>query len=334
MAAEIRLGVVGAGQMGALHCRVARQVRDFTLLGIYDPVGDRAANIARQHDVVSYESLDALFSSVDAVIVAAPTPRHAEIAVAALDSGIHTLVEKPIAVDLEESAAIEAAAARSGLVCAVGHVERHNTAFQELLRVLGPERPFAANIRRLNYYATRIDVDVTLDLLIHDVDLLLAMTNELPIFLAATGLRAVDDRLDHVDAVLTFADATVAALTASRVTEDKIRRIEVIASRRYLVADLLRRTVTVHKRASSSWEVSGSEVTFRLDSVTEQVQVPIIEPLQAELADFADAIRTGRPPLVTAPDGTRALRVVLEIQKAAELAAPQRRHSPWPMRGD
>lgn len=328
----IRLGIVGAGHMGSLHSRVARQVRGFDLVAIHDPVADRAERLARQYGAQACPSLEALLGSVDAVVVATPTRVHRDVCETAFGLGKHVLVEKPIATELDDAERIAAAARAAGAVATVGHTERHNTAFSELRTVLGDQRPLAISIRRLNYYAPRItDMDVTLDLLIHDVDLVLAITGTMPTSVEATGLRAVDDRLDHVDAVLTFEDGTIASLTASRVTEDKIRRIEIVASGRYVVADLLRRTLTIHKRATSAWEVTGSEVKFRLDSVTEQVQVPVVEPLQAELTDFAEAITTGRPPLVSIDDGIRALRVVVEVQRTAESRAPARRGPVWPI---
>lgn len=328
----IRLGIVGAGHMGGLHSRVARQVRGFDLGGIFDPVAERSQRLARQYETQAYPTLDALLASVDAVIVATPTRLHRDVATVALAAGKHVLVEKPIATELADAERIAEAARSARTVATVGHTERHNTVFSELRTVLGDQRPLAISIRRLNYYAPRItDMDVTLDLLIHDVDLVLAISGTPPTSVEATGLRAVDDRLDHVDVILTFADGTIASLTASRVTEDKIRRIEIVASGRYIVADLLRRTLTIHKRATSAWEVSGSEVKFRLDSVTEQVQVPVVEPLQAELADFADAIATGRPPLVSLEDGIRALRVVVDVQRTAESRAPKRRWPAWPV---
>lgn len=331
----IRLGIVGAGHMGSLHSRVARQVRSLDLVGVFDPISERAQRLARQHETTAYPTLDAMLADVDAVVIATPTRLHAATASAALARGKHVLIEKPIATELSDAEAIAAAARASGTVATVGHTERYNTAFRELETVLGDQRPLAINIRRLNYYAPRItDMDVTLDLLIHDVDLVLAITGTMPDSVEATGLRAVDDRLDHVDAVFTFPDGTIASLTASRVTEDKIRRIEIVASGRYIVADLLRRTLTVHKRATSAWEVTGSDVKFRLDSVTEQVQVPVVEPLQAELADLAEAIATGRPPLVTIDDGVRALRVVLDVQRTAEARAPARRGAAWPISAD
>lgn len=323
MSERVRLGVIGAGAMGANHCRVARGIRGAELVGVHDVDRGRAEHVATQFDVRCFSERKALLDAVDAVVIAVPTSIHAPLAIEALESGRHVLIEKPIADTPDAAHAVVAAARAAHRVCAVGHVERHNATFSELMTVLGDERPIAVNIRRLNYFAPRItDADVTLDLLIHDVDLLLTLVGSEPTLVSATGLRVISDQLDHVDALFVFRDGAVGALTASRVTEDKIRRIEVIAPGRYVVADLLRRTLTIHQRAESRWETGGPDVKFRLESVTQQVQVPAIEPLQVELEDLVSAIRDGRSPRVTAEDGMRALLIVLDVQRQAEAVAP------------
>lgn len=314
----IRFGVVGAGTMGEMHCRVARQVRGLELVGVYDTDHERAERVARNHGTNAAASLEALFDSVDAIVVSTPTSTHPELAIPALARGLHVLVEKPVAATVEDARAI-ASAVRPGTVCAAGHIERHNATFQELCTLIGDQRPLAVSLRRLNFFAPRItDADVTLDLLIHDVDLLVTLVGSMPQSIQATGMRVVTAQLDHVDALFAFRDGSTGAITASRITENKVRRIEVIATGRYVVADLFHRTLTVHRRAESAWMVSGPDLKVRIDSVTEQVQVPIIEPLFAELTDFAAAIHERRPPLVPIDQGVRALELVLQVRGAVD----------------
>lgn len=332
---RIRLGVIGAGRMGELHSRVATQTRGVVLAGVYDPDSERAGRIARAYETDAHSDLDGLLSAVDAVILAAPTSVHESLAVSVLRRGLHLLIEKPIASTLEEARRVQAEAAKVHGVCMVGHTERYNMAFRELLTVLGEERPLAVSIRRLNPFAPRItDADVTLDLLIHDIDLLLTLAKQAPTSIFASGLRVLSERLDHVDALLTFPGGTIGSLTASRITEDKIRRIEVTAPGHYIVADLLARTLTIHRRAVSEWAVAGADVKFSLESVTQQVQVATVEPLAVEQQDFVDAITSGRAPAVTVDDAVRALEVVIAVRELAERHAPPLLTSDAALQGD
>ena len=322
---RIRLGVAGVGVMGEVHCRVAAQlIGRYELVGVHDSNTARAAAVARQFGVTAYETLDALLDRVDALVVATPPSSHAALAIAALEAGRHVLVEKPIANDVADGERIAAAAKKAKRVCLIGHIERYNGTFRELIAVLGDERPLSVSARRLNYFAPRVtDTDVTIDLMIHDIDLILEIAGEPPSGVTATGLRVESDQLDHVEALLSFPSGIVSSLTASRITEDKIRRIDVVARGRYVSADLLRRTLTIQSRASSEWLPQGRDIRFRLDSVTQQVQLPTAEPLQIELADFASAIHEGRDPDVGPEDGVRALVLVQRIQREAQKYAPE-----------
>lgn len=318
----IRLGVVGVGSFGANHCRVARSVADFRLTGIHDLDSARAIAAATRFGTTAFPTFEALLDAVDAIVIATPTVTHAVLAVRALESGKHVLVEKPVAMSVAEAQTIAEAARRSGRICAVGHVERHNATFAELRAALHGERPLGIRIRRLNYFVPRAaDADVTLDLLIHDVDLVLDLTNETPSRVDAAGLRVVTGVLDHVDALMSFPSGAVAVLTASRFTEDTIRTIEVTTRGRYFVADLLRRTLTLRRRVESRWETGGPDVKLRVESVMEQVHVPAIEPLQCEIEDLARSILDGRPPLVGLEDGIAALDLVLQVREQAERSA-------------
>jgi len=321
---RVRLGVVGTGAMGELHCRVAAQMAGrFEFVGVHDINVARARVVAEQFGTRAYERFEELLDRAEAIVIATPPATHAEVAIAALDAGRHVLVEKPIAADIADGERIAEAARRAGRACLVGHIERYNGTFRELATVLGGERPLAVGVRRLNFFAPRItNADVTEDLMIHDIDLVLELAGEEPTDVFATGLRVETPDLDHVEALLSFPSGLVAALTASRITEDKIRRIDVVARGRYIVADLLRRTLTIHQRASSEWQPRGRDVRFQLASVTQEVQLPSAEPLQLELADFAGAIREGRPPEVEARDGIRALALVQRVQRAAAASAP------------
>lgn len=319
MTAPIHLAVVGVGKMGEVHCRVVSQIKAFRLVGVYDPDADRGRHVAELYDTRYFASLEELLRGVDAVVIAAPTAAHADLADIALTARVHVLIEKPIAATVEDGRRVVQSARQSERVCLVGHTERYNGAFRELQNVLAGAGPLSIRMQRLSSSPDRSgDLDVILDLMIHDIDLLLYLVGEEPGSMSATGLRMRSDRLDHVDALFAFPGGSIAALTASRVTESKIRRIEVTAPGRYVTADLLSRQLTIQRGALPQFEPAGDGVKFRLDSVTQQVQVPAAEPLALELADFAAAIREGRSPSITVEDGLRALSLALRVQEQAE----------------
>lgn len=222
----IKIGVIGVGNMGQHHTRVLSLLKDVELVGVADINVERGIDIASKYRVRFFEDYRDLLPHVEAVCVAVPTRAHYPVGMKCLQEGVHVLIEKPIAASIAEAESLVNAAADCQRILQVGHVERFNPAFQELSKVLKTEELLALEVHRMSPYSQRAnDVSVVLDLMIHDIDLLLELAAAPVIKLTASGSRASDSGyLDYVTATLGFANGIVATLTASKVTHRKIRR--------------------------------------------------------------------------------------------------------------
>lgn len=313
---QIRVGVIGAGRMGQRHCRVYSTLRQAQLVGICDAVPETGRRVAEEYDVPFYRDVETLLKHVDAVSLATPTPSHFSLAMQCLAHGVHVLVEKPIAETVEQAEMLAQAAEASGLVVQVGHIERFNPAYIELKNVLENLTILAVNFRRLSpYVGSNTDVDVVMDLMTHDVDLALDLMGREPIAVSAYGLTAFSGCIDHAVAHLCFSSGPILTLTASRVTEQKVRFIEVTALEAYVEADLLNKSLSVHRRTIGEYlNHNRRGVKYRQESIVERIFVPTLEPLFLELQHFVDCILHGSPPQVSARDGLNALRLVMDIR--------------------
>jgi predicted dehydrogenase len=313
---KLHVGVIGTGVMGERHCRVYASLPEIALVGVHDLSRDRALAVARRYDTHFFSQLDDLLAQVDAISIVTPTPSHADLACMALERGVHVLIEKPLAHTLDAAERIVAAAARSGCLVQVGHIERFNPTFTELCNVLADMRPLAVTMRRLSPFMTSAkDVDVVSDLMIHDLDLMLQLGGGWPDEIHAVGRRLHDCGTDHVVATLSFRDGPMATLLASRITEQKVRDIAVVASNAYVEADLLAKRIAIHHRTIPEYLQGPSSVKYRQESLIEQIVVPAQEPLLLELRHFVECIGKERAPLVGVEAGREALRLALEIKR-------------------
>jgi virulence factor len=331
---SIKVGVVGLGRMGQQHCRVYSTLRRAQLVGVHDVNPELGAATAQRLEVPFYASYEELLDQVDAISLVTPTPSHFDLAMTCLDHGVHLLVEKPITETLEQADKLTHTAEQSDLVVQVGHIERFNPAYIEMKNVLEDFNMLAVNFRRLSAYSgSNKDVNVVLDLMIHDLDLVLNIIGEEPEEIVAYGMSALGNAVDHVNVQLSFKSGPLVSMTASRITEEKVRSIEITAWEAYVVADLLQKNVDVHRRTIGQYINHNKRgVKYRQESVLERIVVPIVEPLYAELLHFLDCVAEGKTPLVTARDGLKALNLATQIcetvQKrllishAAELAQP------------
>jgi predicted dehydrogenase len=318
-----RVGVIGLGRMGSQHCRIYSGLRRAHLVGVCDVNPELGQQVAKRYEVPYYSQVEELLEKVDAVSVVTPTPYHFDIAMKCIERGIHTLIEKPITENEEQAQAVVEAADKSGLVVQVGHIERFNPAYMELKNVMEDLSILAVNFRRLSVYSgSNTDVDVVLDLMIHDTDLVMDIAHDEPVSLAATGITVYGTAVDYASAQLRFPSGPLMTLTASRVTEEKVRSIEVTALEAYVEASLLNKTVTLHRRTSGQYlnlNHNSRTVKYRQEGVVESIVVPAIEPLYLELQHFVDCIIEHKPPLVTPMAGLRALRLALQIRQASRL---------------
>lgn len=310
----MRVAIVGAGAMGRHHARIFSAMRDVELVAIVDPEPGRAEALAAAWGGTPLTDLAAL-PEVDAAVVATPTPLHADVAVPLIERGIHVLVEKPLAPSAVEAQRIIDAAEKAGVTLAVGHVERFNPAVAALVRLT--EEPVFMQFDRLSPYTPRIGDSVVFDLMVHDLDLACLMAGGVPEDVCGAGVAVFSDTLDVATAVLRFANGTVASVSASRATQDKVRRISVSERDRFLVADCLRQDILIRRETVSEF-LDDEGGTYRQASVSE---IPYIdrraEPLAAELADFIAAIRDGRPPAVDGVAGALAVRLAEQVEAAA-----------------
>jgi predicted dehydrogenase len=319
---KIKVGVIGTGVMGERHCRVYAAMPEVEFVGIHDQRRERAMPLARRYDTRFFSLLDDLLAQVDAVSIATPTPSHAELACAALERGVHTLIEKPIAHTLEQAEAISAAAEHAGCIVQIGHIERFNPTYSELHNVLANMQPLAITMRRLSPFMTSAtDVDVVCDLMIHDLDLALHLGGGWPDQVQASGRTLHDHGVDHVVATLSFPGGPMATLMASRITEQKVRDIAVVASDAYVEADLLAKAISIHHRTIPEYLQSQASVKYRQESLIERIVVPASEPLLMELKHFVGCVRAGKPPLVGPREGTQSLRLAMQIKALVEQTA-------------
>lgn len=314
--AILRVGVIGVGRMGERHCRVYSTLRNAHLVGVCDASVTRGNHVAQQYEVPFYANLDEMLERVDAVTIATPTPQHFDLAVQCLKQGVHVLLEKPITETIEQAEKLTQAAEASGRVLQVGHIERFNPTYIELKRVLESLTLLAANWRRLSPYAgSNRDVDVISDLMIHDLDLALDLIDGDPSSVAAYGLTAQSGMADHVVAYLGFDGGPLVTLTTSRVTEQKIRMIEVTALEAFVECDLLNKTISVHRRTTSEYTANSK---YRQESTIERLLVPNSEPLFVELQSFVQTILEGKPQQVTARQGWRVLQLAETVRRKCQ----------------
>lgn len=299
----IRIGVVGTGALGRHHTRIAGGLPGAERVGIHDLNPDTAQRVAAEHGARVFDSLDALAGEIDAAVLAVPTVDHARVGCELLSRGVHLLVEKPMAASLEEADRLLEAADANGRVLAVGHVEFYNPAVQALLGL--PSRPRFAEVQRLSRFTPRsLDVDVILDLMIHDLQILHALDPSPLAEVRATGIDVLSPKIDIANVRLAFESGLVANVTASRVSAEPVRKLRVFFARRYVSVDYREQEIKSYRLA----EEGGDRAI-----VEDQVDFERAEPLVREQQAFLAAIRGEKVPWVDGARGRRALATALAL---------------------
>ena len=313
---KIRVAVVGTGEFGRNHARVYRELSGVELAGVYDQNPQRAAAVAQEFQAPLLQSLEELQGRADAASVAVPTIAHAQVGCKLLEMGLDLLVEKPMALDLAEADALLAAARGSKRILQVGHVERFNPAVRAVEPILN--RPLFFEVHRLGVFTPRsLDVDVIYDLMIHDLDILLALVNEPVTEVKAVGIPVLTDKVDIAHARLEFTSGAVANVTASRVSTERVRKMRFFQQHEYISLDYARRDalrIGVKK--------PGPQPEFGF----EKLNAPAVEPLRAELETFIQCVRTRKEPPTNGAAGRAALalagRVMASIQEHTARVQP------------
>ena len=308
----IRVAVVGCGEFGRIHARVYREIERATLAGVFDADASRATKFAKEFNTRVFPSLEALRGEVDAASVAVPTVAHSDVGCRLMEQGIDVLVEKPMAADLAEADALVDAAHRNSRILQIGHVERFNPAVLAVEPILN--RPLFFEVHRLGVFTPRsLDVDVIYDLMIHDLDILLALVGEPVTEVKAVGIPVLTDKVDIAHARLEFAGGAVANVTASRVSTERVRKVRFFQQHEYISLDYARRDA-MRVRVNRP----GPEPDFGF----EKLDAPAVEPLRAELEAFLDSVRTRKQPKTDGISGRASLelavRVMQSIQEHAE----------------
>jgi predicted dehydrogenase len=298
MMKKIRIAIIGAGYMGRFHAEKF-SASDAQLVAVVDTERARAEQLAGALGSTAETGYRDLLSRIDAACVAVPTDQHYAVVRACLEAGVHVLVEKPLSRTLGEADALLEFARAKGLVLQVGHLQRFNPAFQALAADSG--RPLFIDIERLAPFKARgTDVDVILDLMIHDLDLVLALARAPVEQLSASGFRVLTDAIDIANARIEFADGCIASVSASRVSQAPVRKLRVFRHDSYVSADLQEQKLrTVRRGAAGIEEVEQAFV--RADE------------LRAQAEDFLRAVRTRGAPLVSGEQGRRVLALALQI---------------------
>ncbi|MBI3025244.1 MAG: Gfo/Idh/MocA family oxidoreductase [Candidatus Tectomicrobia bacterium] len=318
----IRLGVVGAGHMGSYHVAAIAELVDVRLTAVADLDRRRAEEVAGRYGAAALSDAAQLVGRVDAAIVAVPTAQHQTVARFLLENGIHLLVEKPICPAIDDARALFLLAKKKDLVLHVGHVERYNGAVQELSRIV--RDPILIECRRLGPFSPRVREDgVVLDLMIHDLDIAMRLVDEEIVQLSAAGASILSDRDDVANVQIRFAGGCIANLTASRVTQNKIRTLAVTQPDAYITLDYADQELRIHRQASSEHSLSREELKYREQSQVERLFVHKDNPLKIELRHFLGAVRSGA--VVADPDRElRSLEVALRVVRMLNLPAPAR----------
>ena len=297
--AKRKLAVIGAGQFGKNHCRVVQESERAELTAVVDVDPARAAEAAAAHGGEALADYRALAGRVDAAVVAAPTTAHEEIGCWLLQAGIDVLVEKPLAVDMESAGRLVAAAEASGRILQVGHLERFNPAVVELER--RATLPLFFEIHRMNLFSPRsLDVDVVLDLMIHDVDIVLGLTGAEPSEIRAAGVSILSPKVDIANVRLLFPNGCVANLTASRISTERVRKLRLFQPQQYLSLDYGRQDLAV-------FSVVNGQIGF------EQAPVTKGEPLKLQLDAFLDSVDTRKSAKTSGRAARQSLGVALAI---------------------
>ena len=306
----VRIGVIGTGIMGERHCRVCANLPSVELVGVADLNEECGRQVADRYETTYFSDYRALLPQTDAVTIATTTDSHFDLAKVSLEQGLHVMVEKPITETLEQAQQLIQMAEERGLVLQVGHIERFNPAFLELKNVTEAMHLIGVTMRRLSPFdLSNTDVDVIRDLMIHDLDLAVDLVGAGIEGLSAWGRSISTVGIDHAVANLSFRDGPVVTLFASRVTEQKVRAVEVIAKGAYIEADLLNKSVLVHRRTFPQYLDNHNITKYRQESIIERIHVPMFEPLMLELRHFVDCVCENRPSQVPGSDGLRALQL-------------------------
>ncbi|MBT4483544.1 MAG: Gfo/Idh/MocA family oxidoreductase [Candidatus Latescibacteria bacterium] len=318
---SVRVGIIGVGVHGMHHARLLSDLGSAELSGIYDIDQSASSRVASEFGATAFNSLDELLLNVDCVTVAVPTSSHYDVVMRCLSQEKHVLVEKPIAESLAESEKMIEEAEKRGLIFSVGHLERFNSAYRSVMNT-GLSPLFIESHRLAAFNPRGTDVAVVLDLMIHDIDIILDMVKQPIILVNAVGVSVVSDEVDIANARLEFEGGCVANLTASRISQKKMRKIRTFQKNSYVSMDFLAGESEVFTMNTDvPPPVIPNAVPQMMEGITyEKFSNDGLNALELELADFVRAVKDGAKPLISGVDGHKALEIASMVMKSMEVS--------------
>ncbi|HUP66393.1 MAG TPA: Gfo/Idh/MocA family oxidoreductase [Thermoanaerobaculia bacterium] len=309
MAERVRVGVIGTGFLGRLHARVLTEMPEVEVVGFVDPDAAAASEVEKTLGLRRFPDLVSLGREIDAAVVASTTTAHAENACALMEAGCDVLIEKPVTSTVDAAEELIALAAKRGRIVQVGHVERYNPAIRAAIPHIGTPRYVEAD--RLGVFSGRsLDIDVLLDLMIHDLQLVISLLGEDVVSIHAVGVPVLTSKVDMANVRLELRSGAVANLTASRVSNERVRKFRVFGGEAYVSIDTKEQAVQGYRLGRSE---SGAPAIIPLE-----VTVDKKEPLRAELEAFVECVRTREKPIVAGEDGLAALRLAIRVGEKIE----------------
>ena len=310
--AKVRAGVVGAGRMGEYHVGVLSEMQKVDLAGVVDIDPKRQKAIQETYHAPTYSDCNDLFGKVDVAVVAVPTMLHYPVAKDLLNNGIHVLLEKPCANNLDHARELFQLAQDNNLILHIGHVERFNGAVQELHKIV--ESPLFVECKRMGPFTERIKDDgVILDIMIHDIDIVLNLIKSKVVKSHVLGASVFSEKDDLVSAQLELENGCIVNIVASRASQNKVRTLSVTQKDSYVVLDYTDQEIYVHRKSSSEHQMTKGSLRYKQESLVERIFVHKDNPLKLELQHFIDCVKNGSPRNVAVNDELYSLEIALDI---------------------
>lgn len=317
---SVRVGVVGTGHLGSHHVKHFANINEATLIGVFDNDQTRSKEIAKKNNTKSFSTLKALIEKTDAISIVTPTESHAIIALKCINSGKHVFVEKPMTKTISEADDLIISATKNNVILQIGHIERLNPALIALKPY--PIEPRYIEIQRLAPYQSRgTDIPVVLDLMIHDIDIILSIVKSKVKSIKATGLSILTNSIDIANARIQFENGAVASMTSSRIAKNKIRKVKIFQNKLYSTIDLLLGLTEIYQIKSYTKEKLNSSTNFLFEIDNEKKIISYKKPLikkedalKLELINFINSVKGKGKPIVNGFEGREALKVAIQIQ--------------------
>jgi len=302
---KIRVGIIGVGYLGMQHARILSYLEEPELIGVADIDFKKAVEIGNRHGVKYYQDYKDMLDEIDAAIVATPTSEHYSISMRLLQEGKCVLVEKPITQTVEQAEKLVDMAKKKRVILQVGHIERFNPAVEVLENMIS--EPKFIEVQRLGSFSARsLDIDVVLDLMIHDLDIILALIKDEVNVIKSSGIHVLSEKIDIANARLEFKSGCVATLTASRVHQGKVRKLRIFEPTSYYSVDYIDQEVKI-------FPLNGSQTDIKTLKIRKE------EPLKRELISFLRSIREGKNRKVSGEEGLRALKLAYGVLNETEI---------------